>query len=299
MQTRATTTGAAQTLTSEGCQNPLETCMVIGQTIPDVSLCISLSKRRNSTNVDACACRIISIIWKEELTLNVKFLPNEYFSKWQASGDREWAAKVGFLALYGRERQSIWSKLIYDFVEGYNEAASSKDMVSLTLWRQHLRVTKELIHEALRFISTMDKLPKNKATGLLAIMGNAPKGHKGYSVKQCVAAYCPQLGALMEHLCLQKKCLYASAALAEMIATVEKARGNFTWLGFNLGNLRRPPPTIHPQKSPRVWGTEMIDEILRRWFPYNMQILKQGTSAHKEEPTYEEAEKTTIVKGAD
>lgn len=107
------------------------------------------------------------------------------------------------------------------------------------------KITTELIHEALGFVVTVDKVSMNSAVGLFLVLGNTAKGHKGYCIEKHARAYHPQLAVLIKRLRFQKKCLYASAALVQTIATAEKAKGNFDWSRFILVNLRRQLTTIH------------------------------------------------------
>lgn len=103
MQTCATTTRVAQTPTSEGCCNMQLIDIAPRETTLDVSASISPLGRRKSTLVDTCAHRVIAVIWIEEQNLKLKFVLNKYLSKWQTSGDGEWAAKVGLLPLFKGE----------------------------------------------------------------------------------------------------------------------------------------------------------------------------------------------------
>lgn len=63
----------------------------------------------------------------------------------------------------------------------------------------------------------------------------------------------------MERLCFCKKCLYASATLAETMATNEKTQGTFDWFGFIMGKLRWHLTTIHSKKCEGVQGIELMD----------------------------------------
>lgn len=135
--------------------------------------------------------------------------------------------------------------MIYDFLERYDQAASSKDMVCSTVQGQQLKITKELIHKALEFVGSVDNVSSSNVARLLAIISNGGTRHKSYPVKQCIAAYRPRLIVLMECISIQKKCLYASAALAQTMAATEKAKGQPGWSGFILSNLRRQLTTIH------------------------------------------------------
>lgn len=53
---------------------------------------------------------------------------------------------------------------------------------------QTTKVTRAIVHDALDLVGGVDRIPKDSATGMLAIVGNAAKGHEGFLVEQCVAA---------------------------------------------------------------------------------------------------------------
>lgn len=70
--------------------------------------------------------------------------------------------KGGTPCLHDGERRPIRSELIYDFVEGYDQGVSTKDMVCPIVQGQRPREIKKLIHEALEFVSMMDKNAKEE-----------------------------------------------------------------------------------------------------------------------------------------
>lgn len=62
-------------------------------------------------------------------------------------------------------------------------------MVVAAVHGQTIEVTWAIVHEALNLIGRVDSISKDNTTGLLAIVSTAAKGHEGYLVKHCVAAY--------------------------------------------------------------------------------------------------------------
>lgn len=158
-------------------------------------------------------------------------------------------------------------------MEGYNHALT-QDKVYLTVLEEAREVTRAIMHKALNLVGGVHKIPKDNATGLLAIVGNAAKGHEGYPVVQCIATYRLPIAALMERLCFCKKYLYASATLAETMAAAEKVHDNFDWTRFIMGNLRRQLTTTHNKESQGVQGIELMDTILQKWYPHNKRIIE-------------------------
>lgn len=143
--------------------------------------------RCKSTPADKWNRQVVDVVWKETGTLRLQFLLDVNFLKWQASGEREWGARVGLLSLDESECRPIREELVYDFVEGYDRTSTQAKFVSI-LRGESIAVTRGIVHEALDLVEEVDKIPKENATGLLAIVGNAAKGHEGYLVKQCMVA---------------------------------------------------------------------------------------------------------------
>lgn len=111
---------------------------------------------------------------------------------------------MGLLNLYESKRRPIGQELIYDFVEGCDRRLTQIRVV-LAVRGQTIKVTCTTMHKALDLVESVDRVPKDNTTGLLAIVSNAAEGHEAYPVEQCVATYRLQIAALMERLCFRKK----------------------------------------------------------------------------------------------
>lgn len=84
----------------------------------------------------------------------------------------------------------------------------------------------------------------------------------------------------MEQLSFYKKCMYVTTILAETMAAPERARDNFDWSGFIMGNLQWQLTTIHTKKFEGVWGIELMDAILRKWYLHDERIIELGSHIH-------------------
>lgn len=96
---------------------------------------------------------------------------------------------------------------------------------------------------------TVDKIPRNSATKVLAIVGNGAKGYKGYSVEQCMGSYHPRITVLMDNSASARSACTLVQFLAETMAAAEMMKGTFDWSWFIMGNLQRQLTTIHSCKS--------------------------------------------------
>lgn len=121
--------------------------------------------------------------------------------------------------------------------------------VVLIVQEKTIEVTRESVHEALNLVGGVDRIPKDNATRLLAIVGNAEKGHEGYLVEQCMATYRLRMAPLVEQIYFRKKCLYVSTTLGKTMAAAERAQGNFDWSSFIRSNLGQQLTTVHSRQS--------------------------------------------------
>lgn len=72
---------------------------------------------------------------------------------------------------------------------------------------------------------------------------------------------------LVEIICVKKNSLYASTELLENIYQAKK-KGDNNWAPLILSSLRRMLIHVHTSQTRVIKGAELIDAMLRNWFPY-------------------------------
>ena len=267
-------------------EQPKETEGGAGQQKPGAST------RRKQTETLARAPKKITIARKKRRTIKLTFIPLEYWGAWRKLKDDHWAEKVSLGSFYEYTWPVPRTELVSDFVEGFQYIRGEKTEyttpIRATVRGVPVEITSWTIQQALG-IEGSRIAPIPKASGELdprymRMFGLSRADHKtdGTRINGFDDPYQDRVRALVEIMCVKKKSLYASNELLENMYQAVK-KGNHNWAPLILSSLRRMLIRVHTSPTREIKGAELIDTLLKMWFPDEEQYVDPEPDQESEE----------------
>lgn len=238
--------------------------------------------RRKSTKPFARALGKIMIERKVDRAIKLTFLPLEHWQTWRDLKDDAWAETVRLGAFYEYTLPVPRTKLVADFVEGFQYTKREKTEYTLpiraTVRGKPVEITVWTIQQALGIegnrTATAPKANKELDDKYVRQFGliKSDFNTDGIRIKGFSEEYEDRVKALVEIMCMKKKSHYASMEVLEnMYQAVRK--GNHNWAPLILSSLRRLLIRVRTSNTRNIKGAELIDAILRSWFPEDEEYV--------------------------
>ena len=104
----------------------------------------------------------------------------------------------------------------------------------------------------------------------------------GTKIKGFDEPYQDRVRALVEVMCVKKKSMYASNELLENMYQAVKKRDH-NWAPLILSSLRRMLIRVHTSPTREIKGAELIDALLKNWFPDEEHYIDPEPDQESEE----------------